>query len=74
MDSDGNILLIDEVHTPDSSRFFYSNEYNFRQKRNLPQKQLSKEFFRQWLIKNNFSGKKHQEITKSQLQNFLTQF
>ena len=61
-DSDGNILLIDEVHTPDSSRFFYSNEYNFRQKMNLPQKQLSKEFFRQWLIKNNFSGKKHQKL------------
>src|SRR6185436_9079973 len=51
------IYLIDEVHTPDSSRYFYADGYNERQKANEPQKQLSKEFVRQWLIENGFQGK-----------------
>ena len=53
---DGRILLIDEVHTPDSSRYFYKEGYWERQERGEPQKQLSKEFVRQWLIANNFQG------------------
>ena len=53
---DGKIVLIDEIHTPDSSRYFYSDGYNERQAKNEPQKQLSKEFVRQWLISNNFQG------------------
>mgnify|MGYP001170542308 FL=1 len=52
----GEILLIDEIHTPDSSRYFYQETYTSLQKRRLPQKQLSKEFVRQWLIKNGFQG------------------
>ena len=55
-DTDGNIVLIDEIHTPDSSRYFYADGYEDRQKRNEPQKQLSKEFVRQWLIHNGFQG------------------
>ena len=58
----GEIVLIDEVHTPDSSRYFYKDEYKFRQLEKKPQKQLSKEFLRQWLIKNKFQGKKNQVI------------
>lgn len=58
----GDILLIDEIHTPDSSRYFYSDSYNELQKMSSPQKQLSKEFVRQWLIKNNFQGKAGQSI------------
>ena len=53
---DGRIVLIDEIHTPDSSRYFYADGYQERQDNNEPQKQLSKEFVRQWLISNNFQG------------------
>ena len=52
----GEVILIDEIHTPDSSRFFYADGYQERQDKNEPQKQLSKEFVRQWLIENNFQG------------------
>ena len=61
-DSNGIITLIDEIHTPDSSRYFYLDGYEDRIKNNLPQKQLSKEFVRQWLIENGFQGKEGQEI------------
>jgi len=53
---DGKILLIDEIHTPDSSRYFYTDGYKERQARGESQKQLSKEFVRQWLISNGFQG------------------
>ena len=53
---DGKVVLIDEIHTPDSSRYFYLEGYDERQKSGLPQKQLSKEFVRQWLIENGFQG------------------
>ena len=59
---DGQIYLIDEIHTPDSSRYFYAEGYEERQKNNDPQKQLSKEFVRQWLIENNFQGKDGQQV------------
>jgi len=59
---DGKIYLIDEIHTPDSSRYFYANGYEERQAANEPQKQLSKEFVRQWLIENGFQGKEGQTI------------
>ncbi len=59
---DGKIYLIDEIHTPDSSRYFYLNGYDERQKKGEAQKQLSKEFVRQWLIENNFQGKDGQKI------------
>ncbi len=59
---DGSILLIDEIHTPDSSRYFYLDGYKERQERGEPQKQLSKEFVRQWLISKNFQGLKNQKI------------
>lgn len=52
----GEVILIDEIHTPDSSRYFYAEGYQDRQDRNEAQKQLSKEFVRQWLIENNFQG------------------
>ena len=52
----GKIVLIDEIHTPDSSRYFYAEGYQARQLANEPQKQLSKEFVRQWLISNDFQG------------------
>lgn len=52
----GEILLIDEIHTPDSSRYFYEAGYDERQQKGLPQKQLSKEFVRQWLISQDFQG------------------
>ncbi|HKL36644.1 MAG TPA: phosphoribosylaminoimidazolesuccinocarboxamide synthase [Salegentibacter sp.] len=55
--ADGKIVLIDEIHTPDSSRYFYADGYRERQDKNEPQKQLSKEFVRQWLIENQFQGK-----------------
>lgn len=58
----GQIILIDEIHTPDSSRYFYLNSYQDLQNSKLPQKQLSKEFVRQWLIGNGFQGKKNQII------------
>ena len=59
---DGVIYLIDEIHTPDSSRYFYKEGYEERQARGEAQKQLSKEFLRQWLIANNFQGKDGQVI------------
>ena len=58
--SDGKIMLIDELHTPDSSRYFYKDSYEELQKKGLPQKQLSKEFVRQWLIEKNFQGLENQ--------------
>ncbi len=61
---DGEIILIDEIHTPDSSRYFYLDGYQERQKNNEKQKQLSKEFVRQWLISKGFQGKENQEIPK----------
>ena len=60
--STGQILLIDEIHTPDSSRYFYEEGYEIRQKEGLPQKQLSKEFVRQWLISNGFKGLEGQKV------------
>ena len=59
---EGHIVLIDEIHTPDSSRYFYSDGYKERQLRGEPQKQLSKEFVRQWLISKNFQGLRGQKI------------
>jgi phosphoribosylaminoimidazole-succinocarboxamide synthase len=59
---EGKILLIDEIHTPDSSRYFYAEGYKERQNNAEPQKQLSKEFVRQWLIENGFQGKDKQQI------------
>ncbi len=61
-DKDGTITLIDEIHTPDSSRYFYENGYADRQDSGESQKQLSKEFVRQWLISNGFQGKDGQLI------------
>jgi len=58
----GQIILIDEIHTPDSSRYFYLDSYLELQNSKLPQKQLSKEFVRQWLISNGFQGKENQII------------
>jgi phosphoribosylaminoimidazole-succinocarboxamide synthase len=60
--NDGKIVLIDEIHTPDSSRYFYADGYEERQARGEAQKQLSKEFVRQWLIANGFQGKEGQQI------------
>jgi phosphoribosylaminoimidazole-succinocarboxamide synthase len=62
--ADGKIVLIDEIHTPDSSRYFYADAYDQLQAQGLPQKQLSKEFVRQWLIENGFQGKEGQSIPK----------
>jgi len=59
---DGEIVLIDEIHTPDSSRYFYSEGYKERLEKGEAQKQLSKEFVRQWLIENGFQGKDGQQI------------
>lgn len=59
---DGTIYLIDEVHTPDSSRYFYADGYAQRQQANEPQRQLSKEFVREWLIANGFQGKEGQTV------------
>ena len=59
---EGKIVLIDEIHTPDSSRYFYSDGYLKRQMKSEPQKQLSKEFVRQWLISNNFQGLEGQKV------------
>ncbi|MEZ5003412.1 MAG: phosphoribosylaminoimidazolesuccinocarboxamide synthase [Chitinophagales bacterium] len=56
------IVLMDEIHTPDSSRYFYSEGYEERQANNEPQKQLSKEFVREWLIANGFQGKEGQSV------------
>ena len=60
--SDGEIILIDEIHTPDSSRYFYADGYAERQSKGISQKQLSKEFVRQWLIENGFQGLKGQKM------------
>jgi len=59
---DGKIVLIDEIHTPDSSRYFYVEGYQERQDKGESQKQLSKEFVRQWLIQNGFQGKEGQQV------------
>lgn len=60
--ADGKIYLIDEIHTPDSSRYFYKEGYEERQQKDEPQKQLSKEFVRRWLIENGFQGKEGQVV------------
>lgn len=60
--ADGRIYLIDEIHTPDSSRYFYSDGYEELQAKGEPQRQLSKEFVRKWLIENGFQGKEDQAI------------
>jgi phosphoribosylaminoimidazole-succinocarboxamide synthase len=59
---EGRIYLIDEINTPDSSRYFYADGYEERQAKGEAQKQLSKEFVRQWLIENNFQGKEGQQV------------
>ncbi len=59
---DGKIYLIDEIHTPDSSRYFYLEGYEERQAKGEPQKQLSKEFVREWLMANGFQGKEGQQV------------
>ncbi len=59
---EGKIVLIDEIHTPDSSRYFYADGYKERQEKGEAQKQLSKEFVRQWLIANGFQGKEGQTV------------
>ena len=59
---DDKIILIDEIHTPDSSRYFYADGFEERQSRGEKQKQLSKEFVREWLIENNFMGKEGQQV------------
>ncbi len=59
---DGKIYLIDEIHTPDSSRYFYESGYQAKFEKGEPQKQLSKEFVRQWLIENDFMGKEGQVV------------
>lgn len=61
-DADGTIVLIDEIHTPDSSRYFYADGYQDRQDNGEPQRQLSKEFVRRWLIENGFQGKAGQQL------------
>jgi phosphoribosylaminoimidazole-succinocarboxamide synthase len=59
---DGEIILMDEIHTPDSSRYFYAEGYEERQAKGEPQKQLSKEFVREWLMDNGFQGKEGQTM------------
>lgn len=59
---EGRVILIDEIHTPDSSRYFYAEGYEERLAKGKPQKQLSKEFVRQWLISNGFMGKADQQV------------
>jgi phosphoribosylaminoimidazole-succinocarboxamide synthase len=61
-DKQGNIVLIDEIHTPDSSRYFYLETYEENQQKGIQQKQLSKEFVRQWLIENGFQGLEGQSV------------
>lgn len=60
--ADGKVILMDEIHTPDSSRYFYANGYQEKFEKGEPQKQLSKEFVRQWLIENGFMGKEGQQV------------
>jgi phosphoribosylaminoimidazole-succinocarboxamide synthase len=69
---DGKIYLIDEVHTPDSSRYFYADGYRERFERGEPQKQLSKEFVREWLIEQGFQGKEGQQMPEM-TDNFVKQ-
>lgn len=74
---DGVIYLIDEVHTPDSSRYFYADTYQENQEKGLSQKQLSKEFVREWLIANGFQGKDGQtvpEMTDEKVQEISTRY
>ena len=61
---DGKIFLIDEIHTPDSSRYFYAEGYEERLKNGEKQRQLSKEFVREWLMENGFQGKVLEGIQK----------
>ena len=61
-DVNNKLYLIDEIHTPDSSRYFYIDSYKDSVNKGIPPRQLSKEFFRQWLIKNNFQGKENQNL------------
>ncbi|QMU64121.1 MAG: phosphoribosylaminoimidazolesuccinocarboxamide synthase [Flavobacteriaceae bacterium] len=65
---DGKIVLIDEVHTPDSSRYFYADSYEEKQIKGEKQKQLSKEFVRQWLVENGFQGKVGQQVPKMSME------
>tara|TARA_B110000003_G_scaffold40155_1_gene37014 strand:- start:4220 stop:5170 length:951 start_codon:yes stop_codon:yes gene_type:complete len=67
----GEIVLIDEIHTPDSSRYFYKQGYLERQEKGETQKQLSKEFVRQWLIENGFQGKEGQQIPEMSKEKIL---
>ncbi len=60
--ADGKVILMDEIHTPDSSRYFYADGYQEKFENGEPQKQLSKEFVRQWLIENGFMGKEGQQV------------
>jgi phosphoribosylaminoimidazole-succinocarboxamide synthase len=62
IDAEGTIVLIDEIHTPDSSRYFYADGYAERQEKGEPQRQLSKEFVRRWLIEHGFQGKEGQQL------------
>ena len=59
---DGEIYLIDEIHTPDSSRYFYAEGYEERFKKGEPQRQLSKEFVREWLMEHGFQGKQGEQV------------
>ncbi len=69
---DGKIYLIDEINTPDSSRYFYADEYQERFDKGLPQKQLSKEFVREWLMENGFQGREG-EIVPEMTDEFVKQ-
>jgi len=74
---DGKIVLIDEIHTPDSSRYFYANGYQERQDNDEPQKQLSKEFVREWLIENGFQGLEGQvipEMTENKIEEISNRY
>ncbi len=74
---DGKIYLIDEIHTPDSSRYFYLDKYQENFDKGLPQKQLSKEFVREWLMENGFQGQEGQtlpEMTKSVVENISNRY
>lgn len=70
LDNNNQIMLIDEVHTPDSSRYFYADTYNEIQQKNQQQRQLSKEFVRQWLIQNGFQGQ-HGQIIPEMSEEFI---
>jgi len=72
MTNDNEIVLIDEIHTPDSSRYFYAEGYEDLQKKGEPQKQLSKEFVRQWLIGNGFQGLEGQNLPEISDEYILT--